>query len=93
MPFDANLLIDIPLLALLACTAVTVARTRDLWAAAMLTGIYSFLGAGLVQAEDVTELMLYVSVPVLLMLAITGAMFYFRSRYAEADPREVIAEE
>jgi uncharacterized membrane protein YdjX (TVP38/TMEM64 family) len=55
--------------------------------------IYSFLGAGLVQAEDVTELMLYVSVPVLLMLAITGAMFYFRSRYAEADPREVIAEE
>ena len=33
------------MLTLLAATAVTVARTRDLWAAAMLTGIYSFLGA------------------------------------------------
>ena len=33
------------LLVLLLGTAITVARMRDLWAAVMLTGIYSFLGA------------------------------------------------
>ena len=37
--------IVIPILAMLALTAVTVARIRDLWAAVMFTGIYSFLGA------------------------------------------------
>ncbi|MEE2825307.1 MAG: DUF4040 domain-containing protein [Planctomycetota bacterium] len=38
-------LIDILVLALLATTAVAVARIRNLWAAVMFTGIYSFLGA------------------------------------------------
>ena len=37
--------IVIPILALLAATAVTVARIKNLWAAVMFTGIYSFLGA------------------------------------------------
>ena len=53
---DSMLPIVIPLLTLLAATAVTVARTRDLWAAAMLTGIYSFFGASwmlILDAPDV----------------------------------------
>ena len=48
--------IDIIILTLLAVTAVTVARIRDLWAAVMFTGIYSFLGASwmlLLDAPDV----------------------------------------
>ena len=49
------LLIDVPLLALLAATAVTVARVRDLWAAVMLTGIYSFLGASWMLTLDAPD--------------------------------------
>ena len=41
----ATHLIVILLLILLLGTAITIVRMRDLWAAAMLTGIYSFLGA------------------------------------------------
>ena len=64
----------IPLLALLACTALTVARTRDLWAAVMLTGIYSFLGASwmlLLDAPDVafTEAAVGAGISTVLMLA------------------------
>ena len=50
-------LIDILVLALLATTAVAVARIRNLWAAVMFTGIYSFLGAVwmlVLDAPDVT---------------------------------------
>jgi multicomponent Na+:H+ antiporter subunit B len=49
-------LILIALLALLVATAFTVVRLRSLFATAMLTGIYSFLGAGwmlLLDAPDV----------------------------------------
>ena len=49
-------IIDIPILALLAATAVTVAWIRNLWAAVMFTGIYSFLGASwmlILDAPDV----------------------------------------
>jgi multicomponent Na+:H+ antiporter subunit B len=67
-------LIVIPLLALLTCTAVTVARMRDLWAAVMLTGIYSFLGAGwmlVLDAPDVafTEAAVGAGISTVLMLA------------------------
>jgi multicomponent Na+:H+ antiporter subunit B len=67
-------LVLIPLLALLAATAVTVARMRDLWAAVMLAGIYSFLGASwmlLLDAPDVafTEAAVGAGISTVLMLA------------------------
>lgn len=70
---DNELFIIIPLLSLLACTAVTVARMRDLWAAAMLTGIFSILGAGwmiVLDAPDVafTEAAVGAGISTVLML-------------------------
>ena len=35
----STLFVDVPLLGLLACTAILIARMRDLWAAVMLFGI------------------------------------------------------
>lgn len=66
-------LIVILLLVLLLGTAVTVARMRDLWAAVMLTGIYSFLGASwmmLLDAPDVafTEAAVGAGIATFLML-------------------------
>ncbi|MDG2380195.1 MAG: DUF4040 domain-containing protein [Pirellulaceae bacterium] len=65
--------IVIPLLSLLACTAITVARMRDLWAAVMMTGIFSFLGAGwmlVLDAPDVafTEAAVGAGISTVLML-------------------------
>ena len=79
----------------LAATKSSALRVTLITTVSAIPGaaIYSFLGAGLVQAEDVTELMLYLTVPILLMLAITGAMFYFKSRFAGADASEVVMEE
>jgi multicomponent Na+:H+ antiporter subunit B len=67
-------LIVIPILALLAVTAVTVARIRNLWAAVMFTGIYSFLGASwmlILDAPDVafTEAAVGAGIATILMLA------------------------
>ena len=72
--------IDIWLVSLLACTAITVARMRSLWAAVMLTGIYSFLGATwmlILDAPDVafTEAAVGAGIATVLMLstlALTG---------------------
>jgi multicomponent Na+:H+ antiporter subunit B len=66
--------IVIPILALLAATAVTVARIRNLWAAVMFTGIYSFLGASwmlILDAPDVafTEAAVGAGISTILMLA------------------------
>ncbi len=66
--------IDIFILTLLALTAVTVARIRDLWAAVMFTGIYSFLGASwmlLLDAPDVafTEAAVGAGISTFLMLS------------------------
>ena len=74
------LAIDITILALLAITAVAVARLRNLWAAVMFTGIYSFLGAGwmlILDAPDVafTEAAVGAGISTVLMLgtlALTG---------------------
>jgi multicomponent Na+:H+ antiporter subunit B len=74
------IVIDIIVLALLAVTAVTVARIRDLWAAIMFTGIYSFLSASwmlLLDAPDVsfTEAAVGAGIATVLMLstlALTG---------------------
>jgi len=73
-------LIVIPILTLLAVTAVTVARIRNLWAAVMFTGIYSFLGASwmlILDAPDVafTEAAVGAGISTFLMLstlALTG---------------------
>ncbi len=72
--------IVITILALLALTAVAVARIRDLWAAVMFTGIYSFLGASwmlILDAPDVafTEAAVGAGISTFLMLgtlALTG---------------------
>ena len=67
-------IIVIPILALLAATAVTIARIRNLWAAVMFTGIYSFLGASwmlILDAPDVafTEAAVGAGIATILMLA------------------------
>lgn len=49
------LIIDVGLLALLVVTAITVARIRNLWAAVMFTGIYSFIGASWMLALDAPD--------------------------------------
>lgn len=74
------ILIVIPILALLALTAVAIARIRDLWAAVMFTGIFSFLGASwmlILDAPDVafTEAAVGAGISTVLMLgtlALTG---------------------
>jgi multicomponent Na+:H+ antiporter subunit B len=67
------ILIDIFILTMLALTALTVARIRDLWAAVMFFGIYSFLGASwmlLLDAPDVafTEAAVGAGISTFLML-------------------------
>ena len=66
----------------LAATNISAVRITLVTAISAIPGaaIYSFLGAGLVEAEQASELLLYVLVPVLLMLALTGAMAHFRAR-------------
>jgi multicomponent Na+:H+ antiporter subunit B len=74
------IIIVFALLAMLAATAVTVARIRDLWAAVMFLGIYSFLSASwmlLLDAPDVafTEAAVGAGISTVLMLgtlALTG---------------------
>lgn len=67
-------IIVIPILALLAVTAVTIACMRNLWAAVMFTGIYSFLSASwmlILDAPDVafTEAAVGAGISTILMLA------------------------
>ena len=73
------LFVEIAILALLAATAVTVARIRDLWAAVMFTGIYSFLGASwmlILEAPDVafTEAAVGAGISTVLMLSTLALM-------------------
>ncbi|TWU37812.1 Na(+)/H(+) antiporter subunit A [Novipirellula aureliae] len=68
-----SLLIDFSILAFLVVTAVTIARLRDLWAAIMFTGIYSFLSASwmlVLDAPDVafTEAAVGAGISTVLML-------------------------
>jgi multicomponent Na+:H+ antiporter subunit B len=77
---NINLVIDIALLGLLVATAISIARTRDLFAAVMLTGIYGLLSASFfvdMDAVDVafTEAAVGAGIAPLLMLvtlAMTG---------------------
>ena len=80
------------MLALLAATAVTVARSRDLWAAAMLTGIYSFLGAcwmTIMDAPDVafTEAAVGAGISTVLML---GTLAFTSNRKAKKTKSSVM---
>ena len=66
--------IDVALLALLVGTAIAIVRMRGLFGAVMLTGIYSFLGAGwmlILDAPDVafTEAAVGAGIATILMLA------------------------
>ncbi len=47
--------LNVLLLTLLVLTAITVVRQRGLWAAVMLMGIYSFLGAGWMLVLDAPD--------------------------------------
>ena len=69
----------------LAATSASTTRITLITAVSAIPGaaIYSLLGAGLVQAERASELLIYVLVPILLMLALTGVIAYFRARAAE----------
>jgi len=74
-------------LTLLVCTAVIVTRLRNLFATVMLTGIYSFLGAGwmlLLDAPDVafTEASVGAGISTVLMLA-TLALTTHREKRSE----------
>ena len=68
-----TLFVVVPLLGLLAWTAILIALMRDLWAVAMLFGIYSFLGASwmlILDAPDVafTEAAVGAGISTVLML-------------------------
>jgi len=68
----------------LAMTSIGVFRLAALTAIGSLPGaaIYSFLGAGLVQAEDANQLSLYLGIPLLLVIAISLAVRYLNKKYA-----------
>lgn len=74
LPSVGDQWIVVPLLVLLACTAVTIIRMRSLMAAVLLTGMYSFLSASwmlLLDAPDVafTEAAVGAGLSTVLMLA------------------------
>jgi len=74
----------------LAITGSSALRITLITAVAAIPGaaIYSFLGAGLVEADDVTGLLIYLSVPVVMLLVISGAMAWFGRRYHGGDEAE-----
>jgi len=76
------------LLTLLACTALIITRLRSLFATVMLTGIYSFLGAGwmlLLDAPDVafTEASVGAGIATVLMLATLALTTHEEKRSAQ----------
>jgi uncharacterized membrane protein YdjX (TVP38/TMEM64 family) len=62
----------------LAMTSIGAYRLAALTAIGSLPGaaIYSFLGAGLVQAEDANQLAVYLGIPLLLLIGISLAVRY-----------------
>lgn len=77
----------------LAMTRASIARITVLTMLSAIPGavVYSFLGAGLVQAEEAKELLLYVAVPIILMLAVTAVMSWLNSREREVLEIETAA--
>lgn len=74
----------------LAATKASTTRITLVTAISAIPGaaIYSLLGAGLVEAEQASELVVYVLVPILLMLALTGTMAYFKTRAGNSMPSQ-----
>jgi len=82
--------VDVLLLTLLVCTAVTIVRMRSLFAAVMLMGIYSFLSAGwmlVLDAPDVafTEAAVGAGISTILLLG-TLALTTRRARPPRHSP-------
>ena len=71
----------------LAVTSLSVYRLTLLTAIGSLpaAAIYAFLGAGLVQSESATELTLYLTVPLVLLVVITLVLRRLNSRYDTDD--------
>lgn len=69
----------------LAVTSISLVRLTLLTAIGAIpsAAIYSFLGAGLMQAENANELALYLAVPLVLLIAITLALRWLNARYGE----------
>lgn len=70
----------------LAVTSVNVYRLTLLTAIGALPGaaIYSFLGAGLMQADSARELTFYLAVPLVLLVVVGLALKYFNTRFDSA---------
>jgi len=70
----------------LAATNVSIVRLTLVTVVSAIPGaaIYSFLGAGLVRAEQVNEMLIYLAVPIALMLAVSGTIAYFSKRQPES---------
>jgi multicomponent Na+:H+ antiporter subunit B len=90
---------DVVILSLLVWAAVAIVRTRDLFTAVMLTGIYSFLGASwmlILDAPDVsfTEAAVGAGISVVLMLATlsrTGVSMTRRTGRRHLSPLLVVS--
>lgn len=69
----------------LAVTSSSVTRIALVTAVSAIPGaaIYSFLGAGLVRADQVNELLFYLALPIVMLLVISGGMLYMKKRFEE----------
>ena len=86
-----EVVVDFSLLALLVTTALAILKLRSLFAAAMLTGIYSFLSAGLfttMDAVDVafTEAAVGAGVSTILMLGTLALVGKQEKKHARVSP-------
>ncbi len=93
MVTDTNtMILVVPLLGLLAFTAIAITRMRDLWTTVMLTGIYSFLGASwmlLLDAPDVafTEAAVGAGISTVLML---GTLALTSRNFRKRDGLQIV---
>ncbi len=69
----------------LAATRSSIARITvvTMVSASPSAAIYSLLGAGLVRAEQVNEMLIYLALPVVLFIFISLAMIFVRKKYEE----------
>ena len=90
-------LVTVVILAFLAGTAITIARVRGVFVAAMLTGMYSLLSAGWMMALDApdvafTEAAVGAGISTLLMLATLSLTSSKEStKYARPQPLALVA--
>ncbi|HEY5666863.1 MAG TPA: VTT domain-containing protein [Gammaproteobacteria bacterium] len=69
----------------LAATRSSIARITvvTMISASPGAAIYSLLGAGLVRAEQVNEMLIYLALPVVLFIFVSLGMIYVRKKYEE----------